>query len=302
MTREKLFGVDINANFRVDRWEEDLAESLGSGSHGGESWIPWSHFLTVRSGERDESSEGQPRIVLNQSDLATLHRELGAVFESSWANFVVAYRQYGPYRGRGEGEDAAGLIVDLTQPGERRIRSPLELIDARVAIPDESSERPRIYVSPFTSDPGQMRDYLPKLMDQVTVRSGSPIFGRVNVNQAPREVLMGLPGLDAAIADRIVSARSLLPLDDTGRQHAVWLLTEGIVDRRQMLRLERYVTAGGDVGRAQILGYFDLRSPCMRFATIVDGTDRPARQVYYKDLRRLGRGVLEDVINLTDTP
>ena len=40
----------------------------------------------------------------------------------------------------------------------------------------------------------------------------------------------------------------------------------------------------------------------MRFETVVDGTVRPARQVYYKDLRRLGRGVLGDVINVTETP
>ena len=69
-----------------------------------------------------------------------------------------------------------------------------------------------------------------------------------------------------------------------------------------MMRLERYVTAGGDVGRAQIIGYYDQRSPIARFETVVDGTDRPARQVYYKDLRRLGRGVLEDVMNVTSTP
>ena len=69
-----------------------------------------------------------------------------------------------------------------------------------------------------------------------------------------------------------------------------------------MQRLEPWVTAGGDVGRAQIIGYYDLRSPFMRFETVVDGTVRPARQVYYKDLRRLGRGVLGDVISVTGTP
>ena len=82
----------------------------------------------------------------------------------------------------------------------------------------------------------------------------------------------------------------------------MWLLTEGVVDRQQMQRFEPWVTTGGDVGRAQIIGYYDLRSPFVRFETVVDGTAEPARQVYYKDLRRLGRGVLGDVISVTETP
>ena len=300
VTREKLFGLDVNANFRTDAWEDELA--LAHTQSGSGTELPWSSFLTVRSGERDETYDGEPRIQLNQSDLGKLHLELGAALEPGWSNFIVAYRQYGPYQGSGEAEDASALTVDLAKPAERRIVSPLELINVRVAVPDGSEEKKRVFLSPFTDDPGQMRDYLPKLMDQVTAGDGSPIFGRVNINLAPREVLMGLPGIDAALADRIISARSLLASGDPSRGHAVWLLSEGIVDRQAMRRLERYVTVGGDVGRAQILGYYDLRTPAMRFETVVDGTDRPARQVYYKDLRRLGRGPLEDVMNVANTP
>lgn len=321
VSRDKLFGLDVNANFQVDTFEEDLARQQAES--GVETSLPWSHFLTVHSAERDETFEGEPRIQLNQSDLAKLHSELSAALDASWANYIVAYRQYGPYSGSGRRREAAELPVDLSLPTTRRIRSPLELIGTRVGIPvksggagtsaDGESRRKRkggrsrsrqkvdVYASPFTNDPMQMREYLPKLMDAVTVGSGSPIRGRVNIDLAPAEVLAMLPEIDTATADRIVAARTMRS-SETEVRHAVWLLMEEIVERREMMRLEPYVTTAGDVGRAQIIGYYDLRSPIMRLETIIDGTYRPARQVYYKDLRRLGRGVVEELLTATETP
>ncbi len=157
-----------------------------------------------------------------------------------------------------------------------------------------------VYTSPFVDDPVQMREYLPRLMDGVTTSEGVPLVGRVNVNLAPVEVLAALPDVDAVLADRIVSARGMR--GDDAQDHAVWLLLEELVDRRTMMRLERYVTTGGDVASAQIAGYYDWGSPVVRWETVVDGTSVPARQVYYKDLRRLGRGVVDELLNMSSSP
>ncbi|MFO7904105.1 MAG: type II secretion system protein GspK [Pirellulaceae bacterium] len=367
VTRAKLFGADQNADFEVDASEGQRGQQTGGFASEGRK--PWRRYLTVHAGERDEMHDGGSRIRLNQSDLAALHRELSAAFDPSWANFIVAYRQYGPYSGSESGGEASELSVDLSQPADQKIESPLELIDARVAIPAQqgasrrspsqrsasrgsasrgSASRRRanrgsasrgsmsrgnanrtnagpgragrgnaspggsgeqdgeddveVFASPFTGDPGQMREYLPRLMDGVTVGSGSPIHGRINVNLAPPEVLAALPGIDTATAERIASSRSMSSMGTEGRRHAVWLLIEEIVDRDQMRRLERYVTTGGAVGRAQIIGYYGHGSPITRFETVVDATEPPARQVYYKGLRRLGRGIAEDVMNITSGP
>ena len=198
-------------------WEAELAESQAGMSS--DVQLPWSHYLTVYSGERDESSTGRSRIRVNQSDLGVLHRELGTVFEPSWANFVIAYRQYGPATQTGEATDASSLSVDLSKPPQRIIASPLELIGVQVAVPTDNPDKKLLVASPFPDDPGQMREYLPKLMDLVTVRDGMPITGRVNINLADRDVLMGVPGIDTALAERILSARSLVPLSDPSRQH-----------------------------------------------------------------------------------
>ncbi len=301
VTRERLFGLDRDASFDIQAWERELAGDETT-SLSESTKLPWTRYLTVYSGERDETQDGRPRILLNQPDLSKLHQELSAAFDPAWANFAVAYRQYGPYAGNEEGADASALAVDFAQPAQHILQSPLELIAARVARPTGQKDEQEVFASPLVDDPGRMRDDLPKWMDRVTVGDGSPIAGRVNVNLAPREVLRAIPGFDGAVADRVMSARTLIAPGDLARSHAVWLLTEGIVDREQMQRIEPWVTTGGDVGRAQIVGYYDRRGAFARFETVVDGTVRPARQVYYKDLRPLGRGVLGDVINLTSKP
>jgi hypothetical protein len=78
--------------------------------------------------------------------------------------------------------------------------------------------------------------------------------------------------------------------EDPNRRHAAWLLTEGVVSLRQMKELMSYLTGGGDVVLAQVVATFDPPGPSLRVETVIDATASPARQVYWKDLRLLGRG------------
>jgi hypothetical protein len=39
-----------------------------------------------------------------------------------------------------------------------------------------------------------------------------------------------------------------------------------------------------------VVGFFDQPGPSLRAEVVVDATTRPARQIYYKDLRLFGRG------------
>ena len=71
------------------------------GTMGFGAGVPWAALVTVRSAERNETMTGQPRINLNQDDLRELHQHLAAVLEPAWADFIVGYRQRGPYEGRG---------------------------------------------------------------------------------------------------------------------------------------------------------------------------------------------------------
>jgi len=357
VSRELLFGADADFNHQVEDAELQFA-SNGPGIGMGQERLPWASLLTVSSAERNTSCDGSPRINLNEKDLAKLHAQLSEVFDPSWADFIIAYRQFGPFAGppdgirpgtrrrgrgpfrRGSSGPAGhrGLVrrpattpgvrrsattgdapeIDLSLPAKYNIDSVLDLVGVDVLLgePDElppdrrpadeepppdagpsapgsppPHRPPPLLESPFAADRLAMQEYLPKLADQTTVVSDKILRGRINVNEAPRAVLLAVPGLDRSTVDQIITARGLrTSQDDPARRHAVWLLIEGIVELEQMKELLPYLTTVGDVFRAQVVGYFDDSGPSARAEVVVDGTTSPPRQVYWKDLRLLGRG------------
>ena len=87
--------------------------------------------------------------------------------------------------------------------------------------------------SPFTE--GTMSSDLPKLMENTTTSTEQTIQGRININQAPRAVLLCIPGMTSDIADQIIAKRIEDPKDDSQDHHyETWPLTEGIVPLKTM--------------------------------------------------------------------
>lgn len=298
VTRELFLGGDANFNHQLEPQEVQIA---GAGPGGFQSGAPlrWASYLTVYSAQRNLRPDGEPRIDLNDDDLKRLHGGLEKLLDAQWARFVVLFRQLGPYQaedadadGRDAVADAPTVRVDFSRPAKFKIATVLDLIAARVQLPAEGADpAPRVIESPLADDPAALRDYLPQLMDHTTTVSAKVIRGRVNVNLAPRAVLLGVPGLDAALVEQIVVRRgSSAARGDPGRRHPTWLLTEGLVELDQMKSLLQYLTCGGDVYRAQIVGFFDRPGPSTRVELVLDATVTPPRRVYWKDLRLLGRG------------
>ena len=91
-----------------------------------------------------------------------------------------------------------------------------------------------------------MNTYLPKLFDNTTLQTGKSIPGRININQAPRMVLMAIPNITADIVDQIIANRVLDPMNENEDQHyEIWPLTEGIVNLATMKKLQPFICAGG---------------------------------------------------------
>ena len=115
--------------------------------------------------------------------------------------------------------------------------------------------------------------------------------GRVNINQASRIVLAGVPGLDDETINQIISLRDAEPdLKRPNRRHETWLVTEAVVTLNEMRALMPFITAGGDVYRTQAVGYFDGGHASARAEVIIDATTPLPRVVSWKDISHLGRG------------
>ena len=138
------------------------------------------------------------------------------------------------------------------------------------------------------------------LMDNCTVSESLVIPGRISINEAPRELLLGVPAVDTVsgeaimteeLADQIIELRTAVTEDNaTARSNEVWLLTEAVVNLDQMKALMPFVCGGGDVFRCQIVGYFQGGGPSSRAEVVFDATSTEPRELFWRDIGHLGRG------------
>ncbi|MFN6205140.1 MAG: hypothetical protein ACK49R_01735 [Planctomycetota bacterium] len=244
---------------------------------------PWRDFLTVSSRERNENFEGQPRHYLNHPALVELHQQITDRLGSTWANYVIAWRQLGPYRGR-RGTTIEAWQPDLNQPARFNFTSELELVGSRVPVSRENRST-KTLDSPLSAERVGWTGELSRVLDEVSIDKSNTLPGRVNIELAPREVLIGIPGMDVVMVDRILSSRTLSADGSHSHAHPAWLLEQGIVDLPMMSRLLPRVTTGGDVWSGEIAAWQEDYSLLIRDEFIIDAAGKTGRQLYCKDLR-----------------
>jgi DNA uptake protein ComE-like DNA-binding protein len=336
VTPALLFGADLNRNAAIDGLEQPLTAIDNVDNSTGLLNRGWAAYLTLDSAESNLRPNGKPKIDVNNDNLEQLHKELVEVLGTDMANFIIAYRQGGPYDGNAAGQPASGVQLDFKQPGQHKLSTILDLVGVRTRIPPpgrsgqngenggsdgdnngEQNERGddgpaeasgrqgrdgngTVINAAFADDSAAVQSYLKKLMDNLTVIDAPTIPGRLNINQAHRRLLTGIPGLNATQIDQIIANRDVT----LGRQRPeqldeTWLLTDGIVDLDEMKRLMAFVTTGGSVYRAQVVGFFDAEGPADRLEVVIDATESPPIVRRRWELRELGPGYSLEVLGAT---
>lgn len=177
--------------------------------------------------------------------------------------------------------------TDLSQGGQVQFQQVLDLYDATVNM--GQGQNARSFKSPFTSLPGDMATTVPILLDKLTTTDAKSVPGRINIMECPREILAGIPGLTDEMVQDILAARTDGSDSDTRRFEA-WLAIEGYVTLEQLRGITPLVCCGGDVFKAQIIGYLEGDAAFSRIETIVSGAgDLPTIQ-FFRRLDHLGRG------------
>lgn len=285
ITPELLLGEPPSGGSGKNRSNRKAAASSSSRNPGnlGSNPRPWRDFLTVSSRERNENQEGQQRVWINQPDLVELHQQLVDRLGVNWANFIVGYRQFGPYRGR-RGTTIESWQPDLNQPARFAFTSEIELVGSRVPVSRENRNT-KTLDSPLPADRVGWTGELSRILDEVTLEKIPTLVGKINIELAPREVLIGIPGMDVVMVDRILSSRTLSADGSHHHAHPAWLLEQNIVDLNMMTRLLPRITTGGDVWCGEITAFSSEHPLLIRDEFIIDATSNPARQLYCKDLR-----------------
>lgn len=343
-----LYGEDANHNGLLDANENDADASLPFDNADGLLDPGWQAFLTCYSRERNTRADGSARIDINQTLLTELYDELAAELGKDVATFVVAFRLNGAtnvpqlegvssgvassgsqqadsaIQGIAQGiakqvlRGSEGTVtrggMDLSSGGSYKFASLYELVGAEVEATIDGAKA--TLQSPWPADPSGLATTLPPLFDTLAISTAETIEGRINVNQARREVLYGIPNMPPEVADAIANSQQVggngEPLADqvAVRGTTGWLLINGIVTDSadgtltaisQMRLLDKYITARGDVYRVQALGHFDQGGPVARVEAILDATKLPATVKQHRDLSLLGAGYRVQSIPLPTT-
>ncbi len=331
VTPRLLYGEDVNFNGVLDPNEDDGEVSYPYDDANGELDRGWLAYLTLYSRESNKDSLGTARINLNQDDLEALYEELAADPDlgEEVARFVVAYRLFGPSeaagsssgqqaRAEGGGAEAGGQgaegsgqagaeqqeaegpkeIAGLDASGgpKFQLKSVLDLIEVTVEAklasetPEDQEQPSERIESPFKGD--NLADYIDTLLDRTTISDEKYFIGRINVNTAPFEVLMAVPGMSEELAEAIIAARQV-QFDDTSEQFWAgtgWLLSSGTLELDEYKKFEPYITGRTQVFGVQAVGYFHGSGTVARLEAVIDVSGELPRLLLCRDLSPLGRG------------
>lgn len=322
VTPELLYGEDSNRNGVLDPHENDGVLTYPPDNEDGLLDLGFHAFFTIYAAESNLQQDGSERVNLNQALLTELYDELETEFGGEIALFITAFRLKGPVTpspvaGLGTvnifgniSEEIANAIskalvgssdpgsvtragMDLSAGSSTAIVSLYELVNAQVIVEINGEET--TLDSPWQTD-ASLATNLPTLLEKMSTTSAETINGRININQARKEVLLGIPGMPEDLPDQIAAAQVIdeqgNPLTEVLAKRATtgWLLIDGLVDLPTIQLLDQYICARGDVMTVQSVGCFDRGGATTRIEAVIDATLKPPTVIFRRDLTRLGPG------------
>lgn len=261
-----VFGEDANRNGLLEANEDDGQESFPPDDGDGQLNRGLRHLATAVSYEPNVSSDGSDRININNADVNNLADDLEAAgIDPATANFIVAARR-----------------ANVTWA------DPSQLLLATVEVDDPGGGGRRVQVSS-----GLDKDDLHLVMDKLTTGGArhpttgqEVLFGRVNLNSAPLEVLRALPGLDENAAQQIVDVRG--GLDERTRSTTAWIYTQDVVSPDAFKQVAPFVTARSYQYHVRSFSYnAEIGRFCVLEA-VIDLAGGAPRITYLRNLTYLG--------------
>ncbi len=131
-----------------------------------------------------------------------------------------------------------------------------------------------------------------QIADGLTTRSERRLVGLVNVNTAPREVLLCLPDLEESDATALLSKRAS---PDTDLGSIAWVAEA--LPREKAIAVAEHITTRSLQFSADIVSVCGNGRAYKRCRAVVDARSSPPRVLYWKDLTHLGWPLAPEVIS-----
>jgi len=248
VTEELLYGEDTNLNGRLDSNEKDrdVSPPLDNGDEVlDQGWIA---FLTCYSYEKNVDADGNRRVNINQADQKQLENDLG--IKSSQAKWIVDNRG-------GGFKSIADLITNNSaktpSQGTGGNQNQAEAIDLQTF--------------------GQ-------IADKVTISNEEKVLGKVNINTAPKEVLVALfggPDQGEQLAQTVMANRSSLLY---GFQSIAELLEQPSMTVDRFKAIAEQITVRSDVFTVRCFATAEASGARVQTEYVVDRSETPCAILY----------------------
>lgn len=253
VTRGLMFGLDSNRDGVVTDAERNNPDPTVTGTLNTVDGTNRGIFddLTCYSVEPNTAIDGSARINVNSTSTDALRKYLTSKLSASRAQQIV------------------GRITGLIRAARGR--------------PVFSS------IGAFYQVTGMTPDEFDQVADKLTTSSSKTSTGLINVNTAPLQVLMAIPGLQESDASALVAQRE----NQANSASIGW--TFKAISPATAVQMSRYVTARSFQYSADIVAVSGDGRAFKRVRIVVDATKTPAKVVYRRDLTSLGWPLPDEV-------
>ena len=249
--------------------------------------LPWNSFLTVFAAEEDATRT--QRIPLNSADLKMVYESVKEQMGEEEARYIIAVRMFGIKQ-----RQVKSTATSQLQSLEARIQNQLgrndpsadkkqtdpelktlggfdasggprwnvdsfyDLIGTFV-IPTTGNGRHKVLRSPWQGDNETSAKLVVKISEVLSLAGEQPRQGRLNINEAPEELLRSLPDITDSHIKKLLSARRqrLRDAQFASCRTTEWLLTENVADIDLVRKWGPYITGRGDVLTADVFAASD---------------------------------------------
>jgi DNA uptake protein ComE-like DNA-binding protein len=209
-------------------------------------------FLTVASYDLNQDNQGTPRLDVNQPDTDLSSLSL---------------------------PQAALTYLDALRTNHQTLAHPAALLEATNKVKDAQGKEVNL-----SSSVGKAE--LALVLDRCTTTNLTNLVGLVNLNTASATVLAAIPGLNAALADAIVAARTGLNPD--AQKTPAWLYEDGILNADAFKQVAPYLTTRSYQFNFLVAAYSVPAGSYRLLEVVVDVAVKPPAVLLLRDVSQLG--------------
>jgi len=122
-----------------------------------------------------------------------------------------------------------------------------------------------------------------QIADKLSTSGEDQIMGLVNVNRAPKPVLMCLPGLEESDVDKLIAKRAS---SSTELDSVAWVVD--VLDQDKAEAIGAFITTNSYQYRADIVSVSENGRAFRRYVAVLDALQTPTRIKYWKSLTHMG--------------